>query len=120
MFANFGIAIAKFVGFAFTGAASMLAEAIHSCADTANQGLLFLGGALSRREATEEHVVAREIHTRVGEPLAYERLEADVQRLKNLQIFSEIEVEVASGERLERRLSFEELDGKRYFEKVGW
>ena len=55
LIANFGIAIAKFVGFAFTGAASMLAEAIHSCADTANQGLLFLGGALAKREATPEH-----------------------------------------------------------------
>ena len=32
----------------------------------------------------------------------------------------EIEVEVASGGRIERRLSFEELDGQRYFEKVGW
>ncbi|MYH89101.1 MAG: cation transporter, partial [Acidimicrobiaceae bacterium] len=33
-FANLGIAIAKFVAFIFTGASSMLAEAIHSCADT--------------------------------------------------------------------------------------
>jgi outer membrane protein insertion porin family len=46
------------------------------------------------REVTEEHVVTREIHTRVGEPLAYETVEKDVQRLKNLQIFSEIGVEV--------------------------
>ena len=48
-FANLGIAIAKFVGFFFTGAASMLAEAVHSVADTSNQGLLLLGGRKARR-----------------------------------------------------------------------
>src|SRR4051812_47619614 len=47
--ANLGIAIAKFIGFAFTGAASMLAEAIHSVADTGNQGLLMLGRARAGR-----------------------------------------------------------------------
>jgi cation diffusion facilitator family transporter len=54
-FANLGIAIAKFVGFLFTGSASMLAESIHSVADTGNQGLLLLGGRMARRRATEEH-----------------------------------------------------------------
>ena len=54
-FANLGIAIAKFVAFAFTGASSMLAEAIHSCADTGNQALLLLGGRLAKREATTTH-----------------------------------------------------------------
>ncbi len=54
-FANLGIAIAKFVGFAVTGAASMLAEAVHSVADTTNQGLLLLGGRQARRSATPEH-----------------------------------------------------------------
>ena len=54
-FANLGIAIAKFVGFAVTGAASMLAEAIHSVADTSNQGLLLLGGRRARRLPTREH-----------------------------------------------------------------
>ncbi len=54
-FANLGIAIAKFVAFIFTGASSMLAEAIHSCADTGNQALLLLGGRLARREATPTH-----------------------------------------------------------------
>lgn len=55
LFANLGMAIAKFVAFAFTGASSMLAEAIHSCADTGNQALLLLGGRLSRRDATPIH-----------------------------------------------------------------
>jgi cation diffusion facilitator family transporter len=53
--ANLGIALSKFVAFAITGSASMLAEAIHSVADTGNQGLLFLGGRRSRRAPTEEH-----------------------------------------------------------------
>jgi cation diffusion facilitator family transporter len=53
--ANLGIAVAKFAAFAFTGAASMLAEAVHSVADTGNQALLFLGGARARRAPTEEH-----------------------------------------------------------------
>jgi cation diffusion facilitator family transporter len=53
--ANLGIAIAKFVGFVFTGAASLLAEALHSVADTGNQALLFLGGSRARRPATPEH-----------------------------------------------------------------
>ncbi len=54
-FANLGIAIAKFVGFALTGAASMLAEAVHSVADSTNQGLLLLGGKRARKAATTEH-----------------------------------------------------------------
>jgi cation diffusion facilitator family transporter len=53
--ANLGIAIAKFIGFAITGASSMLAEAIHSVADTGNQGLLFLGGARAARPADAEN-----------------------------------------------------------------
>jgi cation diffusion facilitator family transporter len=53
--ANAGIAVAKFVGFAITGASSMLAEAVHSVADTSNQALLLLGQRTSRRKATEEH-----------------------------------------------------------------
>ena len=54
-FANLGIAISKFIGFAISGSASMLAEAIHSCADTGNQLLLMLGGKRAKRQATEEH-----------------------------------------------------------------
>jgi cation diffusion facilitator family transporter len=53
--ANLGIAIAKFAGFFVTGAASLLAEAIHSVADTGNQALLFLGGHRARRRPTPEH-----------------------------------------------------------------
>lgn len=53
--ANTAIAIAKLVGFFLTGAASMLAEAVHSGADASNQGLLFLGGARARKTATPEH-----------------------------------------------------------------
>ena len=53
--ANLGIAISKFVAFAVTGSASMLAESIHSVADTGNQGLLFLGGRRSRRAPTAAH-----------------------------------------------------------------
>jgi cation diffusion facilitator family transporter len=53
--ANLGIAIAKLVGFAITGAASMLAEAVHSIADTSNQALLLIGGRRARRAATVAH-----------------------------------------------------------------
>jgi cation diffusion facilitator family transporter len=53
--ANLGIAIAKLVGFVITGASSMLAESIHSLADTGNQGLLVLGGRQAARPATPEH-----------------------------------------------------------------
>ena len=53
--ANLGIAIGKFVAFLLTGAASMLAESIHSVADSANQLLLLLGGRRARRDATPEH-----------------------------------------------------------------
>ncbi len=54
-FANLGIAIAKFIGFLVTRSAGMLAESVHSLADTGNQGLLFLGGSRAKREATPEH-----------------------------------------------------------------
>ncbi|MDH3511391.1 MAG: cation diffusion facilitator family transporter [Gammaproteobacteria bacterium] len=53
--ANFGIAIAKTWGAWFTGSGSMLAEAIHSYADTGNQVLLFLGLSQSQRPADEKH-----------------------------------------------------------------
>lgn len=53
--ANLGIAIAKFVAFAFTGSASMMAEGVHSIADSGNQGLLILGRSRSRRAETRRH-----------------------------------------------------------------
>lgn len=53
--ANLGIAIAKFVGFAITRSAGMLAEAVHSLADSGNQALLLLGSRRSQRKATPEH-----------------------------------------------------------------
>ena len=53
--ANFGIAIAKFAGYLFTGASSMLAESVHSFADSGNQALLLWGGAAASRAPTEQH-----------------------------------------------------------------
>jgi cation diffusion facilitator family transporter len=53
--ANSAIAVSKFVGFLITGAASMLAESVHSVADAGNQGLLFLGGSRARKTATPDH-----------------------------------------------------------------
>jgi cation diffusion facilitator family transporter len=53
--ANIGIAITKFVAFLLTGSSSMLAESIHSVADSGNQGLLLLGGRRAKRVATPEH-----------------------------------------------------------------
>ena len=55
LLANAGIALAKFVGYMITGSSSMLAEAVHSVADTSNQGLLLLGGKRAQRAATAEH-----------------------------------------------------------------
>lgn len=54
-FANLGIAIAKFIGFVFTRSSSMLAESIHSVADTGNQALLLLGDRLSKRKPDDEY-----------------------------------------------------------------
>nr|WP_134008902.1 cation diffusion facilitator family transporter [Streptomyces sp. 846.5] len=53
--ANLAIALAKFVAFAFSGSSSMLAEGVHSVADSGNQALLLLGGRRAKRAATEEH-----------------------------------------------------------------
>jgi cation diffusion facilitator family transporter len=55
LLANAGIALAKLVGYLVTGSSSMLAEAVHSVADTSNQGLLLLGGKRAQRAATAEH-----------------------------------------------------------------
>jgi len=53
--ANLGIAIAKFAAFLVTGSASMLAESVHSLADTGNEALLLIGRGRSRRARTAEH-----------------------------------------------------------------
>ena len=55
LLANTGIAITKFVAFLLTGSSSMLAESVHSVADSGNQALLLIGGRQSRREATPLH-----------------------------------------------------------------
>ncbi len=55
LLANTGIAITKFLAFLLTGASSMLAEAIHSVADSGNQALLLLGGRRAVRRPTDEH-----------------------------------------------------------------
>lgn len=53
--ANIGIAIAKFGGFLLTGSSSMLAESVHSVADSSNQALLLLGGRRATRKASDVH-----------------------------------------------------------------
>jgi cation diffusion facilitator family transporter len=53
--ANLGIAIAKFAAFLVTGSASLLAESVHSVADTGNEALLLIGRGRSRRARTAEH-----------------------------------------------------------------
>lgn len=55
MVANLGIAISKFVAFVLTGSSSMLSEAIHSVADSANQVLLLIGGKRAKRAADPTH-----------------------------------------------------------------
>jgi cation diffusion facilitator family transporter len=53
--ANLGIAATKFIAFVVTGSASLLAESVHSVADSGNQVLLLIGRTRARREETEEH-----------------------------------------------------------------
>src|SRR5687768_12160815 len=53
--ANLGIAVTKFIAFFLTGSSSMLAEGIHSVADSGNQALLLLGGKRAQRKATSQH-----------------------------------------------------------------
>jgi cation diffusion facilitator family transporter len=55
LLANLGIAITKFIAWAISGSASMLAEAVHSVADTGNQGLLLLGSRRSKRRPDADH-----------------------------------------------------------------
>jgi cation diffusion facilitator family transporter len=53
--ANLGIAVTKFIAWLLTQSSSMLAESIHSVADSGNQALLLLGGKRAQRKATPEH-----------------------------------------------------------------
>jgi cation diffusion facilitator family transporter len=53
--ANTSIAVAKFAAFAFSGSSSMLAEGVHSLADSGNQALLLVGGKKAKKAASEEH-----------------------------------------------------------------
>jgi len=53
--ANLGIAASKYLAWAFTGSAAILAEGVHSTADSGNQILLLIGGRRARRPATSLH-----------------------------------------------------------------
>jgi cation diffusion facilitator family transporter len=53
--ANLGIAITKFIAFVVSGSTSMLAESVHSVADTFNQVLLLVGRGRANRPPSEEH-----------------------------------------------------------------
>lgn len=53
--ANLGIAATKFVAWLLTRSSSMLAESIHSAADSANQFMMLLGGRRARRAPDELH-----------------------------------------------------------------
>ncbi len=55
LLANLGIAITKFIAWFFSGSSAMLAEGVHSLADTGNQALLLIGGRRARRAPTAEH-----------------------------------------------------------------
>ncbi len=53
--ANASIAVAKFVAAKLTGSSAMFAEAIHSLADTANQGLLLYGMKKAKRQPNDKY-----------------------------------------------------------------
>ncbi len=55
LLANLGIAVTKFVAFLLSGSSSMLAESVHSLADSGNQVLLLIGGKRAARAATPDH-----------------------------------------------------------------
>jgi cation diffusion facilitator family transporter len=53
--ANVGIALVKIIAWALSGSASMLAEGVHSLADSGNQILLILGGRRAKKAADADH-----------------------------------------------------------------
>jgi len=53
--ANLGVAAGKFIAWFATHSTAMLAEAVHSLADTSNQILLFVGMIRAERPADEDH-----------------------------------------------------------------
>jgi len=55
LLANLGIAVTKFIAYLLTLSSSMLAESIHSVADSGNQILLLFGGRRAKRAATPQH-----------------------------------------------------------------
>ena len=55
LLANTGIAVTKFIAFVFSGSSAMLAESVHSLADSGNQLLLLIGGRQSKRSADHAH-----------------------------------------------------------------
>src|ERR687897_2401814 len=55
LLASLGIAVTKFIAWFLTSSSSMLAESIHSVADSGNQALLLLGGKRAQRVATPQH-----------------------------------------------------------------
>ena len=55
LFANSGIAVAKFFGAFYTGSSAMLSEGVHSVVDTSNQALLLFGLHRGKKPADARH-----------------------------------------------------------------
>src|SRR6478735_5624704 len=57
---NLGIAVAKFVAAWLSGSTAILAEGVHSLADTGNQGLLLVGMGLAKKHLPELYPLGRD------------------------------------------------------------